>query len=563
MLLELRIRNFAIIDQVALEFGPGLNVLSGETGAGKTIIMNALGLLLGMRASPEMVRADQKEAVVEGLFEVEGEGLAPELLAGLERPAPRELIVKRVVSEAGRSRVLINDEMATVQTLARIGAALVEVYGQHEQQSLLRTENHLTIVDRFAALEADLAAYRGAFGRARECSARLAGLEQRARDRERRLEAAQFELGELERAQLDADDERELAAQRAILANAARLIGAVGAAEQLLMDQDGAAADLMGRAQAALGEAAGLDPKLAEPLELIGSARVGLEEAVHSLRLYRERIEADPGRLEQIDNRMAEIARLKRKYGGSVETALATLERLRAEVAELEHVEESIAGLKAEAARELAQAASIARQLSQARKGAGARLKQKMQAELKTLGMRNAVFEARLTPFNGDSGLECEGLRMGADGIDECEFQIAPNLGQPPMALVKIASGGELSRVMLALKRLEAQRRGVATMIFDEVDAGIGGAVADVVGRKLKELSRFHQILCITHLPQIASFANRHFRVEKEERRGTTTSKVTELDRPQRVEELARMLGGAEVSDRFRRAARELLQRAQ
>jgi DNA repair protein RecN (Recombination protein N) len=468
-----------------------------------------------------------------------------------------------VVSEAGRSRVLINDEMATVQTLARIGAALVEVYGQHEQQSLLRTENHLTIVDRFAALEADLAAYRGAFGRARECSARLAGLEQRARDRERRLEAAQFELGELERAQLDADDERELAAQRAILANAARLIGAVGAAEQLLMDQDGAAADLMGRAQAALGEAAGLDPKLAEPLELIGSARVGLEEAVHSLRLYRERIEADPGRLEQIDNRMAEIARLKRKYGGSVETALATLERLRAEVAELEHVEESIAGLKAEAARELAQAASIARQLSQARKGAGARLKQKMQAELKTLGMRNAVFEARLTPFNGDSGLECEGLRMGADGIDECEFQIAPNLGQPPMALVKIASGGELSRVMLALKRLEAQRRGVATMIFDEVDAGIGGAVADVVGRKLKELSRFHQILCITHLPQIASFANRHFRVEKEERRGTTTSKVTELDRPQRVEELARMLGGAEVSDRFRRAARELLQRAQ
>jgi DNA repair protein RecN (Recombination protein N) len=563
MLLELRIRNFAIIEQMALEFGPGLNVLSGETGAGKTIIMNALGLLLGMRASPEMVRAEQKEAVVEGLFEVEGEGLVPELLAGLEPSAPRELMVKRVVSEAGRSRVLINDEMATVQTLGRIGTALVEVYGQHEQQSLLRTENHLTILDRFAALEPALAAYQGAYGRARELSAGLAGLEQRVRDRQRRLETAHFELEELERAQLDSDDEKELAAERTVLANAARLIGAAGAAEQLLMDQDGAAADLMGRAQAALGEAATLDPKLAEPLELIGSARVGLEEAVRSLRLYRERIEADPGRLEQIDNRIAEITRLKRKYGGSVESALATQERLRAEVTELEQVEESVAGIKAEAARELAQAGSIARQLSQARIDAGAQLKHKMQAELKTLGMRNAVFEARLTPLDGDSGLECDGVRMGPDGMDECEFQIAPNLGQPPMALVKIASGGELSRVMLAIKRLEAQRRGVATMIFDEVDAGIGGGVAEVVGRKLKELSRFHQILCITHLPQIASFANRHFRVEKEERRGATTSKVTELDKPQRVEELARMLGGAEVSDRFRRAARELLQRAQ
>ena len=304
-----------------------------------------------------------------------------------------------------------------------------------------------------------------------------------------------------------------------------------------------------------------MDPKLAEPVELIASARLSLEEAVHSLRSYRERIEADPGRLEQIDNRIQEIARIKRKYGGSVESALGIMERLRAEVAELDRMEESVAEIKAESARALAEAAVIARQLHEARMRGGAELKQKMEAELKTLGMRNAVFEVRLTPAGGDSGLACEGLKLGPDGIDECEFNIAPNLGQPPMGLAKIASGGELSRVMLALKRLEAQRRGVATMIFDEVDAGIGGAVAEVVGRKLKQLSRFHQVLCITHLPQIASFADRHFRVEKEERRGATVSKVTELDKPQRVEELARMLGGAAVSDRFRRAARELLER--
>jgi DNA repair protein RecN (Recombination protein N) len=563
MLVELRIRNFAIIDQVELEFGPGLNVLSGETGAGKTIVMNALGLLLGGRASPEMVRADRKEAVVEGLFAVEGEGLPADLMAAMGEGAARELIVKRVVSEAGRSRVLINDELATVQTLARIGAALVEVYGQHEQQSLLRTENHLTILDRFAALESALAAYREAYRRARELSARLADLEHRARDRERRLETARFELSELERAQLDINEERDLAAERTILANAARLMAAAGAAEQVLMDQDGAAADLIGRAQSALGEAASLDAKLAEPLDLIGSARVALEEAVHALRAYRERIEADPGRLEQIDNRLQEIARLKRKYGGSVQSALATLEHLRAEVGELEHAEESAAEIKAEVAKALAQAAGMARELSRSRAAGAAALKQKMQAELKTLGMRNAVFEARLTPFAADSGLGCEAAPLGPDGSDECEFFLAPNLGQPPMALARIASGGELSRVMLALKRLEAQRRGVATMIFDEVDAGIGGAIAEVVGRKLKELSRFHQILCITHLPQIASFADRHFLVEKEERRGATTSRVVELDQPQRVEELARMLGGAQVSERFRRAARELLDRAQ
>jgi len=559
MLLELRIRNFAIIDQVALEFGAGLNVLSGETGAGKTIIMNALGLLLGMRASPEMVRADHKEAVVEGLFQVEGED-GPDLPEGFDR-ASGEMIVKRVVSESGRSKVLINDEMATVQTLARIGSALVEVYGQHEQQSLLRTENHLAILDRFAALETSVAAYRGGYARARVLTARLSGLEQRARDRERRLEIARFELEELDRAQLDVEEERNLAAARAVLANAARLMSSVSAAELLLMDQDGAATELLGRAQTALGESALLDPKLAEPVELIASARVALEEAAHSLRSYRERIEADPGRLEQIDNRIQEIVRVKRKYGGSVESALETMERLRSEVAELDRMEESIAGIKAESDQALAEAASIARQLHEARLRGGAELKQKMEVELKTLGMRNAVFEVRLTVAGGDSGFAGDGLKLGPDGIDECEFNIAPNLGQPPMGLAKIASGGELSRVMLALKRLEAQRRGVATMIFDEVDAGIGGAIAEVVGRKLKELSRFHQILCITHLPQIASFADRHFRVEKEERRGATVSKVTELDKPQRVEELARMLGGAAVSDRFRRAARELLER--
>jgi len=564
MLLELRIRNFAIIEQAVLEFAPGLNVLSGETGAGKTIIMTALGLLLGMRATPDMIRADQKEAAVEGRFEVDGDGLPEEVAGSLALEDATELIIRRTITEGSRSRVWLNDSMATVQTLGRLGASLVQVFGQHEQQALLKTDSHLAMLDRYAGLEAALAQYREAYARARAHSARLSALEQRALERERRLEMARFALGELERAQLDPAEEQDLAEKRAILANATRLREAVAGAEGLIAGQDCAALDLVAGAQSAIAEAVKIDPKLAEPLELIATARVSLEESVHQLTRYAEQIEADPGRLEQIESRLQELSRLKRKYGGSIQGAIDAMERARAEVAELENVEESVAGLKAGLHTALDTAARIARELSQARHGAAAELKAEMEAELKTLGMRNAVFEIRLQPIGrGEPEMAWEDLQLGPDGIEEAEFLIAANLGQPPMALARSASGGELSRLMLGLKRLEARRRGVATLIFDEVDAGIGGAIADVVGRKLKELGRYHQILCITHLPQIASFADRHFMVEKAEENGATVSRVTQLDRGQRVEELARMLGGAQVSERFRRAARELLERAQ
>jgi DNA repair protein RecN (Recombination protein N) len=563
MLLELNIRNFAIIEEAHLEFGAGLNVLSGETGAGKTIILNALGLLLGSRASPDMIRAGEKEAVVEGLFELEGEAAMPDLSAGKRDGGTRELLVRRVVAEGGgRSRVTIDGELATVQNLGKIGASLVQVYGQHEQHSLLRAESHREILDRYANLDEELASYRERFARAEEIQSRLQDLNRRERERADLLELARFRATELERAGLVAGEDEALSQERTVLSNASRLAAAALEAEQSLYGADGAATDTVARAEARLVDAAALDPKLGEALEMIKSARANLEEAARSLGAYASKIEADPARLEEIDNRLQELTRLKRKYGGSIDTAIETLERSRAEIGELEGIGESKAQVEAAMTTALDELAAQANKLSSIRKRAATDLGRKMETELKSLGMRSPGFEPRLDALaSSEAGFVHGSAALGPFGIDTVEFHLSPNVGQPAMPLLRIASGGELSRVMLALKRLEAQRRGVATMIFDEVDAGIGGAVAQVVGRKLKQLSRFHQILCVTHLAQIAAFADRHLTVEKEERRGSTRSRVAVLEPGDRTEEIARMLGG-EVSDKFRRAARELLDRA-
>jgi DNA repair protein RecN (Recombination protein N) len=561
MLAELRIRNFAIIEEAALEFCPGLNILSGETGAGKTIILSALGLLLGGRASPDVIRTDAKEAVVEALFELEGE-FALEGLAS--RPPDRgELVIRRIIAEGGRSRVIIDSELATVQTLSRVGPALVQVYGQHEAQSLLRPESHETLLDRFARVDDLLAQYREFHQLAQSRKTHLEDLTRRERERADLLDLARFRVTELEKAELIAGEDGNLHKERLVLANAAKLSAAAHESEEMLYGAEGAALDIIAKAEARLVEAAEIDPALAQTLETLRTSRANLEETAHSLRTYTDRIEADPARLEEIDARLQELLRLKRKYGGSLDEAIATLEKSRAEIAELENVAVSKHQAEVQLDRALDDLLAAAKKLSAERKRGAIELKRKMEAELKTLGMRAPVFEANFARVaSGEGAMARDGIAMGPTGIDVVEFYLSPNLGQPPMPLARIASGGELSRVMLALKRLEAQRRGVATMIFDEVDAGIGGEIAQVVGRKLKELAKYHQILCVTHLPQIAAFADRHFHVEKEERRGATRSIVRQLEQAERADEIARMLGGAEISDKFRRAARELLTRA-
>jgi DNA repair protein RecN (Recombination protein N) len=563
MLVELRIRNFAIIEEAALAFGPGLNVVSGETGAGKTIVMTALGLLLGGRASPELIRTGAKEAVVQGIFALEGEAPLPEAAEWIDPNNPRELVIRRVIAEGGRSRVSINDNAATVQGLARLGAALVQIYGQHEQQTLLLRENHQQILDRHAGLEHELTEYRAVFDHGREIRDRLSELARRERERSDLLELARFRVSEIERVEPTPGEDEALLAERTILANATRLAAAATAAEQALYGGDSAAMDVVSQAHSQLNEAATLDAALNEPLEMMATARANLEEAAHSLRAYAARIEADPARLEEVDNRLQELGRIKRKYGGTLESASETLALARREITELEAVSGSRIETEQELQHTLDDLYGKAAALRSRRECAGAELKRRMEAELKTLGMRNAVLEASLGRVSpADAEFVRDGNALGSTGGDTVEFQLAPNLGQPPLPLARIASGGELSRVMLALKRLEAQRRGVATMIFDEVDAGIGGAVAEIVGRKLNQLARYHQILCVTHLAQIAAFADSHFVVEKTERRGATRSRVAALKPADRAGEIARMLGGSETSDKFLRAARELLDRS-
>jgi DNA repair protein RecN (Recombination protein N) len=441
---------------------------------------------------------------------------------------------------------------------------LVQIYGQHEHQVLLQRDNHLAILDRHAGLEAELAEYRQLYEKIQELDAQRDQLARRERERADRLEIARFRVSELERAQPTPGEDARLVEERLVVANAAKLAVVVDEIEQMLYASEGAAVDAIGRAGTRLGDAAALDSRLKEPLDLVFAARTNLEEAAHSLRAYATRLEADPERLEQLETRINELTRLKRKYGGSIEAALEMLASARREIAELESIGESRAEIEAERERTLAELGDRARRLSAARSIVAGQLARQMNAELKTLGMRNAVFETRIAPAPAsDTFLNWDGSVLGPAGADLVEFHLATNLGQAALPLMRIASGGELSRVMLALKRLEARRRGVATLIFDEVDAGIGGAVAEIVGRKLKHLARFHQILCVTHLAQIAAFADSHFVVEKEERRGATRSRVITLADADRPAEIARMLGGDETNDKFLRAAHELIERAQ
>src|SRR5258705_2879188 len=374
MLLELNIRNFAIIEEAHLEFGAGLNVLSGETGAGKTIILSALGLLLGSRASPDMIRAGEKEAQVEGLFELEGETAMPELAERTRDGTRRELIVRRGIAEGGRSRVTIDGELATVQTLGKIGASLVQVYGQHEQQSLLRAEAHREILDRYAGLDDELGKYRERYSHVQDIRSRIQELSRRERERADLLELARFRVSELERAQLVPGEDNDLGRERTVLANASKLAGTALEAEQLLYGGDGGVTDTVARTEVKLAEAAAIDPKLGDALEMIKSARANLEEAARTLGAYAAKIEADPARLDEIENRLQELTRLKRKYGGSLASAIETLERSRSEIAELENIGESKTQVEADLKNTLDQLVSQAEKLDSIRQTAAAEM---------------------------------------------------------------------------------------------------------------------------------------------------------------------------------------------
>lgn len=565
MLSSLTIKDFAIIDRVTLELGPGLTVITGETGAGKSILIDALNLVLGGRASAEVIRTGADAATVEALFELD-EAASQELRARLaaagvdDAETAAQLVVRRVVSRSGRHRVYLNDALVTLSTLAEVAGGLVDISGQHEHYSLLRPEFHLELLDRMGGLAGERAAVATAHGVVADLDDQLARLREAAQKRGEREGYLSFQLQELTAANLqDPAEEDTLEQERIVLRNAEKLRGTARQAENALYAGDGAATEGLARAARAIRELAALDPSLGPVADDLETASALAEDSARALSAYARRVHADPERLEQIEERLALFAKLRRKHGATLAEIIARRDAIATELALVAGAEESAAQLETARDKAAVALAHAARALTEARRKAAASLCKSIQAELADLGMGRAVLEVRLTPLGAGAGLRADGRHVSARGAEKVEFLMSANPGEAPGPLSRIASGGELSRFMLAVKRVIAARDPVGTYVFDEVDSGVGGPTAEAIGRKLGEVSAERQALCITHLPQIAAFGRTHLHVEKHVEDGRTVSKVRLLEGDDRVHEVARMLGGTKVGEATLRLAREML----
>jgi DNA repair protein RecN (Recombination protein N) len=555
MLRELRIQNFTIIDDLRIAFGPGLNVITGETGSGKSAIIAALTLLCGGRADTDVVRGDCDAASVEALFDHPEPGTA---LDAFGLGPDDELLIRRVVPHAGKGRAHLNGSPTTVALLGELGTRLVHIYGQHDQALLLHPHTHLEFLDGFGALtplRARMATAYDALAAARTGLQELQRL--RAQQQERR-DLLAFQLDELTAAGIEPGEHEPLRQERERLRHAERLQQLCAAAEGALYASEEATVTTLARLGAQLHEATLIDPAFGEPHELLQAARAQLEEVALQLRRYGERLHADPERLITVEDRLALLSRLSRKYRVSADELAATVESLQRDMTALETVETDCAAAETRVAAQQGAALAVAEELSVARERVARDLETQMETELRTLGMRGAVLRAhRAQPDPEDRAAQ-----LDATGFDHVEFLLSANPGEAPKPLARIASGGELSRIMLGLKALTARSTETPILIFDEVDAGIGGAVADAVARRLAALAQTRQLLCITHLPQIAAYADHHIAVEKNVVRGRTIAAARALSAADRVGELTRMLGGAVAPAEATRYAQQLLHQA-
>ena len=564
MLKELSIKNFAIIDQLRVEFRPGLNVFTGETGAGKSIVVDALSLALGERASGELIRTGSDEAVVEAAFELNGAGARAvrAVLAeqGIAAEQGEDLIVRRVISSSGKNKVYINGSLANLATLASLGRHLADIHGQHEHQSLLALDQQMDMLDAFGGLHGTRAEVGDAYGKLMAVRKKLHELEIGERDRAQREDLLRYQKNEIEAARLREGEDEELANEQRVLANAEKLSGLARAADEALYAGEGAALSGLKRAATDVREIAAIDDKLAPVLELLESARAQLDEAARELSSYAERVEFDPKRLEAVGDRLDLVQKLKKKYGSSIAEINAFGAKAAADLARMEQSTEEIEKLKSEIQAVKFGLTEKAKELTKGRRAAARELEKKVEAELGQLGMKRSTFKVTVEQEAGGDTLD--GLKLGSRGADRVEFLISPNPGEEPKPLAKIASGGELSRVMLALKTILVEGDPIPTLVFDEVDAGIGGAVAEEVGKKLKRIAGRRQVFCITHLPQIASMATSHYGVAKSVKKDRTNAEVRLLGQQDRVDEIARMLGGRTITDATIKHAAEMIARS-
>ena len=550
MLVELVVENLAVVEQVRVRFHPGLNLLTGETGSGKSIVVDALGLLFGGRASADMVRSGSAKARVSAIFEVASE-LPPLRDAGIECE-DGELLIEREVQSNGKSRAFIGSRLVTASLLKQLAPFLGDIHGQHEQQNLSSPDAQRDMLDTFAGSEALLEQVGSIYREWRRTGAELDELDRNEQEKLRLADLWSFQRKEIESVDLKPGEDDRLEAERKIQKNVARLEENATAAYALLYEDQASAAAQLRLALRRVEDLARIDESFLPVVEALKPASIAIDDASHTLRDYRGHLEADPLRLEQIESRMAALEKLKRKYGATIDEILVFLATVRGQLESVESAGERRATLEKERERLAAAYKTVASKLTLIRKEAGKKLAKKVQAELALLAMAQSVFEVRVTDADWTS-----------HGADVIEFLISANVGEEPKPLDKVASGGELSRVALALKACTMATSTLAklprTLVFDEVDAGIGGGAADAVGRKLKKLAGAEQVLCVTHLAQVASYADHHYWVEKRSERGRTYTTIEELDRAGRTREIGRMLSGERLTPEALKHAEQMI----
>lgn len=556
MLRHLAIRNFALVEHLELEFAPGMTVLTGETGAGKSILLDALGLVLGDRADSGTVRAGCDRAEISATFDIRDHDAVRAWLEERELNLDEECILRRTVSADGGSRGYINGQPVPVQSLRELGEQLVDIHGQHAHQSLLKRELQRQLLDGYAGHDALVKQVSAAWRRWRELQQELERLHGAAGERDSRLELLRYQVGELEALGLSTDELAALEEEHDRLANASRLQEGVQRALDLLYEGDEmAVVNLLGRTLNELRELQTIDGQLSDACELLDNAAIQAREAASELRRYLDRADLDPGRLDWVEQRLAAVQELARKHRCGGEELPALLERLQQELAELEQAGQRLDGLETEIGRCRDDYLKLARDLSTGRRQAARALAAQVSANMAELGMKGGRFEVALETVADDEPTP--------HGLERVELLVSANPGQPLKPLAKVASGGELSRISLAIQVISAGSGSIPTLIFDEVDVGVGGGVAEMVGRQLHTLSGERQVLCVTHQPQVAAQGHRHLQVSKQTQGGVTRSAVKVLDGEARVEEIARMLGGMTITEQTRSHAREMLTLAQ
>ena len=552
MLSFIRIENYAVIDELELEFEPGFSVLTGETGAGKSILVDALGLALGDRADAGAVRHGSSKAEISAMFDCPGRHPAIEWLRERDLDDEESCSLRRTVSAEGRSRAFVNNRPVSLQDLRTLGARLVDIHGQHAHQSLLSSATQRGLLDAFAGLVHQARDTAAAFGAWQNAKAELDQRSTSTADRNSRLELLRFELGQIEALGLDDGEPERLQAERQRLANVDRLVQGIGTALENLYENESVSAHAtLVRAHQALAAVVEHDSELAEPCEQLGAAEIELREAATTLLRYRDRLEADPERLEYLNQRLNRIRTLARRHGVDDTGLGEAADRLRGQIEQLDASEQSLAELNQRVERAAVTYRELAGALSEGRKRGADRLADEVSAQLRELGLPHGEFRVAINARTGD-----------ATGIDRIEFEVRLNPGQPFGALSRVASGGELSRIGLALEVVATGTSPIPTYVFDEVDAGIGGGVAEIVGRRLRQIAERRQVLCVTHLAQVASQGVEHYRVTKHSDGSTSCARVRRLSDEERVEELSRMLGGIEITSTARAHAEEMMERS-